>query len=602
MRRSPPMKPVTTRTREYCLAAAPSSPPLRSAREWALYVLVLVLLGGAVFLDWRREAIRSEKVAREGLERDASLVSTLLSGKLRVSSAGLDGLRENRFWRQSVAPPSREVNSRLAALADAMDGVRSLLVTDQRGVVIASSRPDLLDTDLSGRECFQALGAGGDGTRHCLSRPFAAPSGRYTFVLSARVLEPSGRFDGTVIVAFEPAWFVQLMRPVQARAEDLRLSLVNLSGGVIHSEPPSGPFNGGAQPVPTSWWPEAKAASTSRSFVAVDGDGRERYVAVVPVHFQDDKPLAVFASRDRATVDAENLRGPFELALTLAAAAAAAALALMLNQGRRRILGEIERRADLERKRADIALSRLIEQQVSMQTISAFAHDLNQPLLAVAAYSEAALNTVRRGVKDPAKLTRMIEGSHTQALRAGALMHQMSAQLSQAIVPGQSAQRFDLNELLTQAAAEMSHHQPGAEPVRFELAPGALWVMGSRSRTNRIIQNLLVNAFQASAAKPKPKPEPEPSGLVTVSSRRVDGFAEVGVRDFGPGVSPKDAERIFSPFFTTKGAGMGLGLSISRALAESQGGKLELGPDTGEGAEFFLTLPLANTHEQDLPR
>ena len=47
---------------------------------------------------------------------------------------------------------------------------------------------------------------------------------------------------------------------------------------------------------------------------------------------------------------------------------------------------------------------------------------------------------------------------------------------------------------------------------------------------------------------------------------------------------------------------MGLGLSISRALAESQGGKLELGPDTGEGAEFFLTLPLANTHEQDLPR
>ncbi len=598
MRRSPPMKTVITRTREYFLAAAPPGLLTRSSWEWALFVLVVAVLGVGVFLDWRRDSIRWGSVEGERLERDAGLVSALLGNELRTLSSGLDGLRENRFWQQNVDRHSGDVSRRLEALAGAMDGVRSLLVTDQRGVVIASSQPAMLGADLSGRECFGALRESRDAARHCLSQPFVSPTGLVTFVVSAIIPGPLGQWDGTVIAALEPSWLVQLMRPLQTRADDLRLSLVHVKGAVVHTEPASGPFSGGADPVPTTWWPEVRAAGAGRSFVAVDHGGWERYVAVVPVSFHDDNPLAVVASRDRASVDAAIANNAIELALSLAAVAAAAAVALALYQRRRQIMEQVEHRAESERKRADAMLSKMIEQQVSAQTISAFAHDLNQPLLAISAYSEAALNTLRRGVPDTARLTRMLEGSHTQALRAGSLMHQMSAQLSKALAPQEPPERFDLNELITQTAAEVFEQQPDVAAACFDLAPGPLWVAGFRTRTNRVLQNLLLNACQASRASGLPMP----AGHVTVSSRRIDGFAEVGVRDFGPGVSAKDAERIFSPFYTTKQSGLGLGLSISRALAESQGGKLELSEAPGAGTEFSLTLPLAKTHEHDLPR
>lgn len=598
MRRSPPMKPVIARTREYFLAVLSPVLLTQSFREWVLFALILGLLSGAAFLDWRRASARWEKVVVERLERDAGLVSNLLGSKLQALAAGLDGLRKNRFWQKSVPPHSEETSRRLEALARAMDGVRSLLVTDRRGVVIATSRPEMLGADLSSRECFQALRASGDSARLCLSQPFVSPTGRFTFVVSAMLPGASDQFDGAVIAAFEPGWFVQLMRPVQMRGEDLRLSLVHVKGAVVHSEPASGPFSGGDEPVPTTWWPVVRATTTTRPFVAVDADGRERYAVVVPVPFDDDKPLAVVASRERATIDAAIATDALELALALAAVAAALAVALALHQRRRRISREAEERVNSERKRANTVLSKLIEQQVSVQTISAFAHDLNQPLLAISAYCEAALNTLRRGVTDPARLARMLEGSHAQALRAGELMHRMSAQLSRAGVMEEADERFDLNESIMRAAAEADQAQPGVASVILSLLPGPLWVKGSPIRTARILDNLLLNASQASLAEGA-RTQP---GRVTVSSRRIDGFAEVGVRDFGPGVSARDAERIFSPFYTTKQFGLGLGLSISRALAESQGGRLELGPNPGEGAEFFLTIPLANTHEQDLPR
>ena len=282
----------------------------------------------------------------------------------------------------------------------------------------------------------------------------------------------------------------------------------------------------------------------------------------------------------------------------LVAATAISAIALTLYQRFRRLAEECDQRVIAELKRGNASLSALIEQQLVAQTVSAFAHEVNQPLLAISAYSEAALNMLRRGVTDPTKLARTIEGAHTQALRAGALIHQMSTQLSRAICQSDSEERFDVNETIVQAVAEVFRHQRDMMPARLCLAPGQLWLAGSPARTYRIIESLLVNACEASRA----------SGVsrrarpITVSSRRIDGFAEVGVQDFGSGVLAKDAERIFSPFYTTKQSGFGLGLSISRALAESQGGRLELSAAPGAGAEFFLTLPLAKTHEQDLPR
>jgi C4-dicarboxylate-specific signal transduction histidine kinase len=233
-----------------------------------------------------------------------------------------------------------------------------------------------------------------------------------------------------------------------------------------------------------------------------------------------------------------------------------------------------------------------------VQTASAFAHDLNQPLLAISAYSEAALNALRRGAPDLAKLRRMIEGSFQQAQRAGTIVHDLSAHLTQAMHESANPESFDLNQLVRECVSDRAARAMGMAAPLLQLDETLPPVAGSRLRTGRIISTLLANADEASR---RHEARVSQAG-VTVRTCRDQGEAVVSVAHAGLAVPAEDAERIFSPFFSTKASGLGLGLSISRALAESQGGRLMLAPASGPGADFHLTIPLANSHEDDLPR
>lgn len=592
------MEPVNARPRDPIHAAFLSGLTSRVAREWVIFVLVLALLGGGIFNNWRRDLAQWEAISVERLERDANVAGALLVGQLDSIKSALDGLREHRFWPRGFGVSPNDIGARLSALASAMDGIQSLFVTDQRGVVVASSRQNMLGVDWSTTECFQSLRDSVDSARYCLSSPFVSETDRRTYVVSAMATNAEGRFDGTVTASVDPGWVVRLLRPLQERDDDLRLTLMHAKGTVIHSEPASGPWSGGPTPVPISWRSKVEAPAVTHAFVGPDSDGRERMVVASPVSLNGKHSLMVLASRDRAKLNAAVATNSAELALGAGGLAGIGSLMLLLYQRRRAAFMAESARETANMRVANARLADLIEQQVAIQTISAFAHDLNQPLLAISAYSEAALRTLRRGVTDAGKLSRMIEGSHIQALRAGAMMHQMSAQLARALEARVDNEPFDVNAVITEVVKHFCQQQVGVAVPALCLRPDTPLVAGSRARTSRILENLLVNAHQVS----QKAGTTNPAMPVVISSRSVDGYAEVSVRDFGPGVPAGQAERIFSPFFTTKEFGLGLGLSISRALAESQGGRLELGPDPGDGAEFLLTIPIAKAHEQHLSR
>jgi len=103
----------------------------------------------------------------------------------------------------------------------------------------------------------------------------------------------------------------------------------------------------------------------------------------------------------------------------------------------------------------------------------------------------------------------------------------------------------------------------------------------------QVLTNLILNACQAMEGQPPPR-------HIRLTARAEAGFARIEVADTGPGVAEAFRSRLFDPFFTTKavGAGTGIGLKVSRGIAESHGGALTLAPPDGTGARFVLMLPL----------
>ena len=240
---------------------------------------------------------------------------------------------------------------------------------------------------------------------------------------------------------------------------------------------------------------------------------------------------------------------------------------------------------EIRERRSEMEL--LVNQQVAAQTAAAIAHELNQPLVSISAYSEAALRMLRSGSKNPEKLARALEGAMEQAQRAGQTLHELLDFLHK----GEAApEPVDLNDVVHEAltiAAESGYG--GFHPV-IELERGLPPVLANRLQLQKVLINLLHNGVEAMRGTGVP------TDAITITVRTMAGrnMAQVTVQDSGPGLDAEMAYRIFEPFFTTKPKGVGLGLAISRALIEAHGGQLWADMETGPGATFHFTLPFAS--------
>ncbi|GEM_PF-390825 len=246
----------------------------------------------------------------------------------------------------------------------------------------------------------------------------------------------------------------------------------------------------------------------------------------------------------------------------------------------------VQKRLEKELQERRSEMECLIRQQVAAQTAAAIAHELNQPLVAVSAYSEAALRMLRGGVKNPEKLERALEGAMQQAQCAGQTLHELLDFLHQGEV---TAEAVDLNDVVREALAiAVESGYGGFQPV-VELERDLQPVMANRLQLQKVLVNLLHNGVEAM------RDADVPMAAITITVRTLAGnsMAQVTVQDSGPGLDADTAHRIFEPFFTTKPHGIGLGLAISRALIEAHGGQLWVEPEAGWGATFHFTLPFA---------
>ncbi|MGE0358777.1 MAG: sensor histidine kinase [Burkholderiales bacterium] len=207
---------------------------------------------------------------------------------------------------------------------------------------------------------------------------------------------------------------------------------------------------------------------------------------------------------------------------------------------------------------------------------SSIAHELNQPLAAIANYVRGGLRRLRAGNADPDALAGALEQAGEQAERAGQIIRRVRdfVHSRQPVLA-----TLDLNGLVSRAAAaaapEAARH---GVRLALHLAPDLPPARADAVMIEQVVLNLVRNAVEAGGG-----------ATVDISSRRGrDGVLEVTVADRGPGVAPEAEARLFEPFYTSKPEGMGLGLNICRSIVEFHGGRLWTVPREGGGAEFHF--------------
>jgi PAS domain S-box-containing protein len=238
----------------------------------------------------------------------------------------------------------------------------------------------------------------------------------------------------------------------------------------------------------------------------------------------------------------------------------------------------------LQEQRAE--MEALFKQQVASQTVSAIAHELNQPLAAISAYSEVAIHALNDGTFNAENLKRALEGTVAQAQRAGKSLHELLAFLQKGAL---ITERFELNHVVKEALNIAKGDGYGGFNPLLQLESGMPDVIGNEIQVRKILVNLLRNAVEAMRGAGVPS-----SAIsITVRTNQEINMAHVTVQDSGPGLDAQTAKHIFEPFFTTKPTGIGMGLAISRALTEANSGQLWLEQNKKPGATFHFTLPFA---------
>ncbi|MCP5155315.1 MAG: PAS domain S-box protein [Ectothiorhodospiraceae bacterium] len=237
---------------------------------------------------------------------------------------------------------------------------------------------------------------------------------------------------------------------------------------------------------------------------------------------------------------------------------------------------------EIEHRRAELAhVSRL---STLGELASGLAHEINQPLSAIAGYCAGARRLVQRGDSDSALLVETLDACAAQARRAGDIIRRMRALVRR---DGGERTLVDLNGLVDEVVGLLeSEARRRHVAVTVVAGEGLPPVRADRVQIEQVILNLVRNAIEAI----------DGAGAQTrrVVLRTVcpsPGSVQVQVVDSGPGLSEEAADAVFTPFFTTKSDGLGLGLSICRTIADVHGGSLTAENAAGGGALLRFTLP-----------
>ena len=246
---------------------------------------------------------------------------------------------------------------------------------------------------------------------------------------------------------------------------------------------------------------------------------------------------------------------------------------------------QMRHRAEVESRKRMAELAHINRQATAGELSSSIAHELNQPLGSILTNAESAELILRSATPDLDEVKEIISDIKRDDLRASEVIRRMRSLLKRAPF---ETQEIDLNQTVREAFEFLSI-QAAARNVAFyvQTVPTALRVNGDPVQLQQVILNLVVNSMDAMAKMPY--------GRTVIGRTELNGDASavVSISDSGPGIPQDKLNEIFDPFYTTKEQGMGIGLSIARTIVLAHNGQIWAENQSGGGAVFHLSLPLA---------
>jgi PAS domain S-box-containing protein len=256
--------------------------------------------------------------------------------------------------------------------------------------------------------------------------------------------------------------------------------------------------------------------------------------------------------------------------------------------GEEEILGAVmdvtvTRKAEEALNKAQTELAHATRVTTLGEMSASIAHEVNQPLTAIMVNGDAGLRWLNRAIPDLAEVREALKRIVSEAHRASEVIRRIR-DLSKKANPQMS--KLDINDIIGEALPlikrEALNHRV---TLRVELAANLPPVCGDRIQLQQVIFNLAINGFQALSTVTD-----RPRVLSIRTQKHDDDQVLVAVEDVGVGIEPEDSQQLFSPFYTTKPDGMGMGLSICRAIVEAHGGRLWAQRNDGPGMTFQFTL------------
>jgi PAS domain S-box-containing protein len=215
---------------------------------------------------------------------------------------------------------------------------------------------------------------------------------------------------------------------------------------------------------------------------------------------------------------------------------------------------------------------------------AALAHELNQPLTAILSNAQAAKRFLSAANPDLDEVRDILHDIVDDDARAGEVINRIRSLVKK---DAADSRPLDVNTVLTEVI-RLLHSDAVIRgiDVWHELDPDLPQILGDRVQLQQVLLNLLLNAFDAT------RDGISWDRIVIVRSRLVDSEVVVTVSDRGPGIPPDEMERLFEPFRSTKPGGLGMGLSISRSIIGSHGGRMWAENNSTRGATFGFGLPV----------